>query len=123
MSRSSPRGRVLYFTVWTAMAYFLGSWSRRQDATGDPRLTRRFRLLSAPGLALYVLTLTFASVDWVMSLEPGWFSTIYGFLFVVNQVLAALSLAVLALRFLAGVPPIAACRSAKSAAVISETCS
>jgi len=97
---------VAYFTLWIGVSFCLGSWSRRQDRDGDPRLTRRLRLLSAPGLALYVMTMTFASVDWVMSLEPGWFSTIYGFLFVVNQVLAALVLAVLALRFLAGFPPL-----------------
>ncbi|HTY59031.1 MAG TPA: hypothetical protein VMF59_09440, partial [Bacteroidota bacterium] len=55
---------LLYFVLWIVMATCLGSWSRHQDVTGDPRITRRLRLLSAPGLAVYVLTLTFASVYW-----------------------------------------------------------
>lgn len=97
---------VIYFSFWICAAFFLSSWSRRQDASGDPRLTRRIRLLCAPGLALYVMTMTFASIDWIMSLEPGWFSSIYGFLFVVNQVLAALALAVIALRFLVSYGPL-----------------
>ncbi len=97
---------VLYFAVWVGVAFLLTSWSVRQDRDGDPAITRKIRLLSAPGLILYVLTMTFAAIDWLMSLEPGWASTVYGFLIVVSQVLTALSVVVITLRFLGGRPPI-----------------
>lgn len=97
---------VVYFAVWIAVAFLLSSWSVRQDRDGDPAITGRIRLLSAPGLILYVLTMTFASIDWLMSLEPGWSSTVYGFLIVVSQVLSALSVVVISLRFLGDRPPL-----------------
>ena len=89
---------LFYFAVWIAAALLLGGWSRSQDAGDGPRFTRRMRLLSAAGLPVYVFTMTFASVDWIMSLEPGWFSTIYGAIIVVDQVLAALAFAAVVLR-------------------------
>jgi hypothetical protein len=98
---------VLYFIIWTGMAYLLTRWSRRQDASGDPRLTRSLRLLSAPGLIVYVFSVTFAATDWTMSLQPEWFSTIYGMLAVVGQVLAGLALAAVVLRMLAASGPLA----------------
>lgn len=82
---------ALYFAVWLALAWFLNRWSREQDAGGDPRLAVRMELLSRGGLIALVLTMTFASVDWAMSLEPHWFSTIYGVIFVGGQLLAALA--------------------------------
>jgi hypothetical protein len=98
---------AFYFAVWLAMAYFLNRWSREQDQTGDPSLPARFRRLSAPGLVLYGLTITFASIDWVMSLEPEWFSTIFGALFGTGQVLTAFAFAVAGLILLADRPPVA----------------
>jgi hypothetical protein len=88
---------VLYFFVWIAMAYFLSRWSLEQDRTAQPALTTRLRRLSAFGLILYVLTATFAAYDWLMSLEPEWFSSIYGLLFIVGQALATLAFAVIVL--------------------------
>ena len=90
---------LVYFAVWIAGALLLGGWSRSQDAGEGARFTRRLRLLSAAGLPVYVFTMTFASIDWVMSLEPGWYSTIYGAIFVVDQVLGALALAAIVLRY------------------------
>ncbi len=98
---------VFYFAVWITMVYFLTRWSRRQDATADPGLTRSLRLLSAPGMVIYTLTATFAAVDWTMSLEPEWFSTIYGMLAVTGQVLAGLAMAALVLRMLSESGPLA----------------
>jgi len=72
---------ALYFGCWLALAYFFNRWSREHDRSGDFQLVRKIRLLSGPGLVLYVVTATFASVDWVMSLEPRWYSTIFGILF------------------------------------------
>ena len=77
--------------LWILLAYFLNKWSRQQDETGDAGLTPRLQNLSAPGLLIFGLTVTFASVDWVMSLEPHWSSTIYGMIFMVSEALAAMS--------------------------------
>ena len=96
---------VIYFVIWIGLSFLLTSWSRTQDKTADPRLTRKIRLLSAPGLVVYVLTMTFAAVDWVMSLEPGWYSTIYGFIFIVGQVLTSFAFAVIVLRILSDREP------------------
>jgi hypothetical protein len=98
---------VVYFVIWTGMAFLLSRWSRRQDASADPGITRSLRLLSAPGLIVYVFTATFAATDWTMSLQPEWFSTIYGMLAVVGQVLAGLAVAAVVLRALGSTGPLA----------------
>jgi hypothetical protein len=98
---------VVYFGFWICSSMLLSRWSQSQDQTADPRFTRSSRLFSAPGLIAYVLTATFASIDWIMSLEPGWHSTIYGMLVVVSQVLSGLALAVIALTLLAESAPFA----------------
>lgn len=85
---------AFYLLLWSVLAWLLSRWSERQDATGDYRFARKMQALSGPGVALYVLSMTFASVDWLMSLEPHWFSTIYGALLIAEQVLGALSLLV-----------------------------
>ncbi len=82
---------IFYFFVWILITYLLNKWSRQQDETGEAALTQRIKRLSAPGLLIFELTVTFASVDWVMSLEPHWYSTIYGMIFMVTQVLAAMA--------------------------------
>ena len=82
---------AVYFLVWNALTYFLNAWSLEQDETGDPRIARRMQLLSAAGLVAYGLTITFASFDWVMSLEPHWFSTIFGVLIMGGQGLSAMA--------------------------------
>jgi len=80
---------VAYFAIWMIFAYLLNRWSRREDEMGDQ--TRRLAMISAPGLILYVFTVTFASVDWAESLFSHWYSTIWGFLFVVSQGLSAMA--------------------------------
>ena len=97
-----------YFVVWFTMSYLLNRWSRLQDQTAADPFERRMRLLSGPGLVLYVLTATFASVDWMMSLEPRWFSTIYGILVIVGQLLATLAFAVVVTALLGDAPPLSA---------------
>ncbi len=83
---------VVYFAAWIGLAYLLNRWSAEQDRTGEPGILRRLQNLSGPGLLVYGLTVTYASVDWVMSLEPKWFSTIYGLIFMVTQALSAMAL-------------------------------
>jgi hypothetical protein len=85
-------GRALfYFAGWYLFAHFLNKWSHEQDSTGRDSTARRLQLLSGPGLLFYGLSATFAAVDWVMSLEPRWYSTIYGLLFIAGQGLSALA--------------------------------
>src|ERR1700736_5704552 len=74
-----------YFVIWIGLSYFLNRWSSEQDREARPRVWPRFRNLSALGLVLYGLTITFAAIDWVMSLEPRWYSTIYPVLFATGQ--------------------------------------
>jgi len=83
---------VFYFAVWLALMGLLNRWSLAQDATDDPGLARRMALLSRGGLVFFGFTMTFASIDWVMSLEPHWFSTIYGVLVIGGQAVAAMGL-------------------------------
>jgi hypothetical protein len=92
---------VACFAVWGVLAFFLNRWSSQQDQEGSPSLARRLRNLSGPGLVLFVLTVTFVSLDWVMSLEPDWYSTIYSALFIVGQVLSTLAFVVALLGLLA----------------------
>jgi hypothetical protein len=98
---------ALYFAVWCGLARFLTKWSDEQDATGAPDLQRRMRATSAVGMVVYVLTMTFAAIDWGMSLEPHWFSTMYGFLFIGGQALMGLSVAIVVARRLSLEPPMA----------------
>jgi len=82
---------ALYFVIWSALAYKLSSMSRRQDEGTDAGITRRMQLLSGPGLAAYCLAVTFFAVDLLMSVEPHWFSTIYGVYLMGSQGLSALA--------------------------------
>lgn len=86
---------VFYFVVWGLLAYYLSKWSLQEDHTGDPRIRRRMQNLSGPGLVLFGLTVTFAAVDWVMSLEPHWFSTIFGLLLMASWGLSAFAFVVI----------------------------
>jgi hypothetical protein len=79
----------IYFAVWLVVTRYLVRWSREQDASGDPAVVRRLQFLGRGALLLYSLTMTFAAVDWAMSLEPHWYSTIYGILIIGGQVLSA----------------------------------
>jgi len=97
---------AIYFAVWNALSYFLNAWSLEQDETGDPRIARRMQRLSAGGLLAYGLTITFASFDWLMSLEPHWFSTIYGVLILGGQGLSALAFLIAVLVWLSRRPPL-----------------
>ncbi len=98
---------LFYFAVWITLSGLLRRWSLEQDRTGEAGITRRLQVLSGPGLVLYGLTVTFAAFDWVMSIEPQWFSTIYGVIFIVGQGLAALAFAIVVTRLLADRKPLA----------------
>ena len=101
----------VYFAVWLVLAFALNRWSRQQEQAQEPSVIhsrqRRLGLLSGVGLVLYGLTMTFAAVDWMMSLEPHWFSSIYGFLIVAGQFLVAMAFAIIAASWLARDAPFA----------------
>lgn len=96
-----------YFLLWFVFIFFLTGWSRKQDKTENPSLTQKIARISGPAILLYVLTVTFASIDWGMALEPHWFSTIYGFVFVIGQGLLTLAFAIVVLRGLSEFKPLA----------------
>jgi hypothetical protein len=96
---------VVYFAVWSALAFFLNRWSLAQDHTADNRYTKNMRVLSGPGMVALIFTVTFASVDWYMSLEPEWFSTIYGFIFVASWALSALAFVIAVMATLTSQDP------------------
>ncbi len=83
---------AIYFLIWGALTFILSGWSRAQDFTPTPPpADRKFRNLSGPGILIYAITITFASFDWVMSVDPHWYSTVYGLLFMVGQGLTGMA--------------------------------
>jgi hypothetical protein len=102
---------LFYFGVWCGLTWALCRLSLRQDTLDRAQtdealaLTRSLRRISSFGLGAFVLTISFASFDWVMSLQPEWFSTIYGVYFLGGAALSALCFAVLAALFLHQHPP------------------
>ncbi len=83
---------LIYFAIWGAIGWRMRALSLRQDETGDPALTVSQRRISAPGLVLFVLTVTFAAFDWLMSLQPTWYSTIFGLYVFAGAFVASLAL-------------------------------
>ena len=87
---------VIYFALWIGLMALFNSMSRQQDVNRTDRALRaRFKFWAGPGIILYVFGMSFAAIDWAMSLSPHWASTIYGFLFVAGQAISAMSLAII----------------------------
>lgn len=97
---------AIYFAIWLTFAYFMNRWVKKKERTGSPWYAMKLGKLSAGGLVVLGLTLTFASVDWMMSLEPRWSSTMYGLSFMVGCVLAGFAFTVLAVVLLSGSEPL-----------------
>lgn len=76
---------VIYFALWIGLAFFLRKWSKQQDEHADMGAVQRSQNLSGPGFMFYALAVSFASFDWVMSLDAEWFSTIFGMLTLAGQ--------------------------------------
>jgi len=99
----------IYFAFFGGIAYLLNKWSANQDASKDhdeaAAWLGKATAFSGPTMVIYALVVTFAAVDWVMSLEPHWFSTIWGLLFVVGWALSCLTFSVLVLAFLSDKVP------------------
>lgn len=89
----------VYFVVWATLIFFLNRFSKKLDVSGDGTIANSLGKMAGPGIVLYMLTMTFAAFDWAMSLDPHWFSTIYGVIFIVGQVLSAMAFMILAVSF------------------------
>ncbi|HWR54839.1 MAG TPA: hypothetical protein VN428_27265 [Bryobacteraceae bacterium] len=98
---------AIYFAVWGGIAVFFARWSRAADDNPDPRYLRLRKIMSGPGIVIVAFTASFAVVDWMMSLEPHWFSTVYPLIHIVGQVLAGLALSILVIAVLSTRPPLA----------------
>lgn len=82
---------IIYFAILLGIAYLLNKWSAEQDQAGDPILQHRLGYVSGPAVVLWGFVVSCAAFDWVMSLEPEWYSTIYGFIYIDIEALVALS--------------------------------
>jgi len=91
---------IFYFAIWNLLSFLLSKWSKQTDKPGAPDNTDRFKTIAGPGLILYGFTVSFAAIDWVMSLDPSWISTIFGLVVLIGQVLAAMCFAVVIERIL-----------------------
>ena len=90
----------IYFAIWITLAVFFKRTSLAQDKSGDPRLTMRMARVAAPCTLLFALSVTFAAIDWIMTLDPHWFSTIFGVCYVAGGEMAAMATLALLSMFL-----------------------
>jgi hypothetical protein len=96
---------IFYFAVWNLLSYLLSHWSKQTDRAGAPDNTQKFKAVAGPGLILYGFTISFAAIDWVMSLDPSWISTIFGLIILIGEVLSAMCFAVVVERILFNYKP------------------
>jgi hypothetical protein len=98
---------VIYFAGWALLYYFLKRWSvREEQGTTTPQQFVAIQNLSGFGIVFYAVTITFASIDWTMSLYPQWWSTVWGMLFMVGQVLTTFCFTIFLLTRLAPLEPL-----------------
>ena len=96
---------IVYFAIWNVLSYLLSLWSKQGDRPGAPDNTTKFKAVAGPGLILYGFTITFAVIDWIMSLDPSWISTIFGLAILIGEVLSAMCFAVVVERILFNYKP------------------
>ncbi|HEY0459733.1 MAG TPA: hypothetical protein VGC97_11400 [Pyrinomonadaceae bacterium] len=100
---------IVYFVIWTIMQTMLNRWSANQDKSADYEESAKWlgaaTAFSGPSLVIYVLVVSFATIDWTMTLDPHWFSTIWGFLYVAGWALSCFSFSVVILAYLSDKAP------------------
>lgn len=96
---------VFYFVAWVGIILLLNRWWRRLAQKPSLKLAERLRRFSGIGLALYGLTITFGAIDWLMSLDPLWYSTVFGVLIAAGQACAALAFVIAVVAYLGQVAP------------------
>jgi hypothetical protein len=104
---------VVFFGFWIVLVHFLKKGSSRQDQTTDAEPTRNLRNLSGPGVVLYPLTATFAYIDWIMSLEADWYSTMFPVIILIGQILTTIAFGILMLALFQKETPISEVLSVK----------
>jgi hypothetical protein len=82
---------VLYFAGWILISWLLNKWSAREDVEGGLVWRRKMAAISGPGLVFWGFSVTFMSIDWLLSIDPHWFSTMYGLLIIAGQGLSSLA--------------------------------
>lgn len=97
---------VIYFAIWILLSTLLNKYSQEQESAGYWAVRPKLQRVSAPGILIYGLAVTFAVVDWVMSLEPHWFSTVYGAMFLVGQGLVTFAFMIVLMRNLTDQEPL-----------------
>ena len=98
---------LVFFAVFILLAVMLNRASQRQDSDNDPALLRRLQNVGGPGLLLFVVLLSFALIDWAMSLQPEWYSTVFSAMVIVGFVESALAFAIVVLFFVGDQDPLA----------------
>jgi len=108
----NPRGffirAIIYFAIWNLLSYLLSRWSIQGDSPNAPDNTQKFKMVAGPGLILYGFSISFAAIDWVMSLDPSWISTIFGLIILIGQVLSGMCFAIVVERILFNYKPMSA---------------
>ena len=96
---------IIYFAIWNLLSFLLSLWSKQGDKPGAPDNTSKFKAVAGPGLILYAFTISFAAIDWVMSLDPSWISTIFGLIILIGELLSAMCFAIVVERILFNYKP------------------
>jgi hypothetical protein len=96
---------AIYFLVWSGLALTLSKWSLEQERDGERGHALKMQRLSGAGLVIYAATILFMSVDWIMSLDPHWYSTMFGILFMGGQGLSALAFSIAVVILLSRTEP------------------
>jgi len=91
---------AIYFAIWIGLATFFRRNSIKQDETGDPAISMKLSRVAAPGLLLFALSITFAAFDWIMSIDPHWFSTIFGITYFAGGLMSFLAFTILLSKWL-----------------------
>jgi hypothetical protein len=85
---------IIYLAIWNLLSFLLSMWSKQTDTPTAPDNTQKFKAVAGPGLILYAFTITFAAIDWVMSLDPSWISTIFGLIILIGELISAMCFAI-----------------------------
>ena len=96
---------IIYLAIWNLLSFLLSLWSKQTDKPNAPDNTQKFKAVAGPGLILYGFTISFAAIDWVMSLDPSWISTIFGLIILIGEVISAMCFAIVVERILVDYKP------------------
>ena len=113
---------IIYFAIWGTLIFLLTKWSKEQDRPPARDNSTRFKALSGPGIILYGFTISFAAIDWTMSLDPSWISTIYPLIILIGEVLSALCFAVVIERILFRHRPMSELLSPNTCTIMASSC-